>query len=197
MPTNMNVEDMTPTQRARYESKREHEFYSYYEPIRALNASELAWTDLNSPEAVSAHRPSSSPDKALTAFCQLAAIRLGMRRAMVFFFDIDSAYILAEATRTLSLQDDDLYEAKDELWLGATKIPRGFSVCEHTVNLPANGGSNSRDDNSDVIHIINNLSEDTRFCNRPYVTGGPKARFYAGVPITTSKGLNIGAFRAR
>lgn len=113
---------------------------------------------------------------------------------MVFFFDSSYAYILAEATRTLSLQDDELYEAEDALWLGTTKIPRGFSVCEHTVNLPANAGTNSFDEDSGIIHIINNLAEDTRFCNRPYVTDGPKARFYAGVPITTPNGLNIGAF---
>lgn len=48
---------------------------------------------------------------------------------MLFFFDSDYAYILAEATQTLSLQDDDRHQDGDELWLGSTKIPRGFSVC--------------------------------------------------------------------
>ncbi|CAD0108390.1 unnamed protein product [Aureobasidium uvarum] len=192
---NMNVSDMTPEQRARFEIKREHEFYSYYEPIRALATREMDWTDLNSEESVAKHRPMQSSDKALTAFCQLAAIRLKMRRAMIFFFDSTHAYILAEATRTLSLHDDTLFDDEDDaLWLGTTKIPRGFSVCEHTVNLPSNGGTNAQDDDSHLIHIINNLTEDTRFCNRPYVTGGPRARFYAGVPITTPKGLKIGAF---
>ncbi|KAG9630537.1 hypothetical protein KCV04_g10205, partial [Aureobasidium melanogenum] len=192
---NMNVSDMTPEQRARFECKREHEFYSYYEPIRALATREMEWTDLNSDEAVARHRPIQSSDKALTAFCQLAAIRLKMRRAMIFFFDSTDAYILAEATRTLSLNDDAVFDDdEDALWLGTTKIPRGFSVCEHTVNLPCNGGSNAQSSDSHIIHIINNLTEDTRFCNRPYVVGGPRARFYAGVPITTPKGLKIGAF---
>ncbi|THW77154.1 hypothetical protein D6D19_02512 [Aureobasidium pullulans] len=192
---NMDVNDMTTDQRARFEIKREHEFYSYYEPIRALATTEMDWTDLNSDEAVAKHRPTASPDKALTAFCQLAAIRLKMRRAMIFFFDTTHAYILAEATRTLSLHDDAVFDdEEDGLWLGTTKIPRGFSVCEHTVNLPSNGGTNAEGHDSHIIHIINNLTEDTRFCNRPYVTGGPRARFYAGVPITTPKGLKIGAF---
>ncbi|KAI4724829.1 hypothetical protein E4T49_07421 [Aureobasidium sp. EXF-10728] len=192
---NMNVSDMTAEQRARFEIKREHEFYSYYEPIRALATREMDWTDLNSDESVAKHRPVQSSDKALTAFCQLAAIRLKMRRAMIFFFDTTHAYILAEATRTLSLHDDSLFDDdQDALWLGTTKIPRGFSVCEHTVNLPSNAGTNAHDDDSHLIHIINNLTQDTRFCNRPYVTGGPRARFYAGVPITTPKGLKIGAF---
>ncbi|KAI4847585.1 hypothetical protein E4T44_04429 [Aureobasidium sp. EXF-8845] len=192
---NMDVNDMTPEQHARLETKREHEFYSYYEPIRALATTEMDWTDLNSDEAVAKHRPKSSPDKALTAFCQLAAIRLKMRRAMIFFFDSAHAYILAEATRTLSLHDDAGFDdEEDGLWLGTTKIPRGFSVCEHTVDLPLNGGTNAHGLDSHLIHIINNLTEDTRFCNRPYVTGGPRAKFYAGVPITTPKGLKIGAF---
>jgi hypothetical protein len=177
-----------------YDKKRAREFYRYYEPIRLLSGeSAETWTDLNSTQARATHRPASSPDKALTAFCQLAAVRLQMRRAMIFFFDSNYAYVLAEATQTLSLQDDESYELEDELWLGATKIPRGFSVCEHTVNLPANAGSNAEAELADIVHIINNLADDTRFCDRPYVTDGPKARFYAGVPITTPKGLNIGA----
>jgi signal transduction histidine kinase/CheY-like chemotaxis protein len=191
----MNIEDMTPEQRARFDIKREHEFYSYYEPIRALASREMDWTDLNSDDAVARHRPVQSTDKALTAFCQLAAIRLKMRRAMIFFFDTTHAYVLAEATRTLSLHDDNSFDDEDDsLWLGTTKIPRGFSVCEHTIDLPSNSGTNGQDqDSSHLIHIINNLTEDTRFCNRPYVTGGPRARFYAGVPIISPKGLKIGA----
>lgn len=75
-----------------------------------------------------------------------------------------------------------------------SKIPRGFSVCEHTAELPANSGSNKHDTNAGIIHIINDLTGDVRFCDRPYVTGGPLARFYAGVPITTPRGINIGAY---
>ena len=110
---------------------------------------------------------------------------------MMFFFDRNYAYILAEATRTLSLQDDAVHDIEDALWLGHTIIPRGFSVCEHTVNLPANDGSNHDDLSAGVVHIINDLREDTRFCDRPYVVDGPKARFYAGVPITTPNGINV------
>lgn len=113
---------------------------------------------------------------------------------MMFFFDQNYAYILAEATRTLSLQDDTVHDLEDHLWLGHSVIPRGYSVCEHTVNLPANLGTNQSDSNATVVHIINDLRKDTRFCDRPFVSDGPKARFYAGVPITTPKGVNIGAY---
>jgi hypothetical protein len=76
-------------------------------------------------------------------------------------------------------------------------IPRGYSVCEHTVMLSPPPGSNnpdSKDNHDAMVHIVNDLSEDFRFCDRPFVTGGPRAKFYAGVPITTPKGINIGAY---
>lgn len=116
---------------------------------------------------------------------------------MLFFFDTEYAYILAEATQTLSLQDDRAHDENDALWLGTTIIPRGLSVCEHTVNIPAaNKGSNRGEATASDIHIINDLKDDVRFCDRPFVLDGPKLRFYAGVPIKTPGGYNIGAFCA-
>ncbi|EME82497.1 uncharacterized protein MYCFIDRAFT_215705 [Pseudocercospora fijiensis CIRAD86] len=185
----------SPRRKRLHESRRAREFYRYYQPIRELTKAGPPVCDIGDHAAVQAHTPFSSPDRALTAFCQLGALRLGVKRAMLFFFDSTHAYVLAEATRTLSLQNDSLHAAEDDLWLGHTIIPRGYSVCEHTVMLPhINEGSNKDQANSSLVHIVNNLAEDTRFCDRPFVTGGPKARFYAGVPITTPKGINIGAY---
>ncbi|KAK5713071.1 hypothetical protein LTR15_011432 [Elasticomyces elasticus] len=150
------------------ETKREREFYRYYAPIQALTETGPPLCDLHNADSVKAHRPLSSPDRALTAFCQLGALRLGCRRAMLFFFDRNYAYVLAEATRTLSLQDDSVHEAEDSLWLGP---------------------GDPTDD--PISHIINDLDEDTQFCGKPYVTDGPKAKFYAGVPITTDKGVHM------
>ncbi|EME43404.1 hypothetical protein DOTSEDRAFT_72716 [Dothistroma septosporum NZE10] len=177
-----------------FESKREREFYRYYQPIRELTKAGPPLCDVGNADALGAHRPFSSPDRALTAFCQLGALRLGTKRAMLLFFDSQYAYVLAESTKTLSLQNDSVHDGEDDLWLGHTRIPRGYSVCEHTVNLPANQGSNKDNSHAGLVHIVNDLSDDTRFCNRPYVTGGPMARFYAGVPITTPRGITIGAY---
>lgn len=175
------------------ESRREREFYSYSESILAYASKEPKFCDLRNEEAAASHRATSSSDRTLTSFAQLAALRIGTRRAMIFFFDSEHAYVFAESTRTLSLQDESHHAPDDSLWLGFTKIPRGLSVCEITANLPANEGSNAQDpDTSSMAHIINNLAEDTRFCDKPYVLNGPKARFYAGVPITTQNGINIG-----
>jgi len=112
---------------------------------------------------------------------------------MLFFFDLNNAYVLAEATRSLSLQDDSVHELEDSLWLGHTIIPRGLSVCENTVMLAGDRGT-SIDKGDSLVTVISDLSGDTRFCDRPYVKDGPRARFYAGVPITTPRGINIGAY---
>ncbi|KAK5134838.1 hypothetical protein LTR08_006070 [Meristemomyces frigidus] len=181
--------------RALYESRREREFYRYFDPIKKLTKSGPPLCDLQDEDSVKKHQPCSSPDRALTAFCQLGALRLGTRRAMLFFFDASYAYVLAEATRTLSLHDDSVDSIDDQLWLGHSIIPRGFSICEDTVcRLPDPDSPDAGDPEHSLIHIINDLEADTTFCNRPFVTDGPKARFYAGVPITTPKGINIGAY---
>lgn len=189
-----NPELLAKRKRRLYESRREREFYSYYESVLAYASSEPKFCDLNDPEAAASHLAISSSDKTLAAFTQLAALKLGTKRSMIFFFDSEYAYAIAESTRSLSLNDDSHHAPGDSLWLGFTKIPRGLSVCEVTADLPVNEGSNAHDPySSSLAHIVNNLSEDTRFCDRPYVHNGPKARFYAGVPITTPKGINIGS----
>ncbi|KAK5674019.1 hypothetical protein LTS10_013226 [Elasticomyces elasticus] len=211
------------------ETRREREFYRYYEPIQALTESGPPLCDLHDADSVKAHRPLSSPDRALTAFCQLGALRLGCRRAMLFFLDRNYAYVLAEATRTLSLQDDSVHEAEDSLWLGrkpnihpnsklikwltfhfwqtllsleaipsARRQCAGLLVCTLHIygpwweRLTVIAGDSS--DADPISHIINDLDDDSQFCGKPYVTDGPKAKFYAGVPITTAKGVNIGAY---
>lgn len=71
----------------------------------------------------------------------------------------------------------------------------GLSVCEHTVNIPgANKASNANSDTAHEVHVINDFLENQQFCHRPYVTDGPKARFYAGAPIKTPSGAGIGAY---
>ena len=184
----------TAKQRKRIEARREREFYTYYDSVLAHVGVQPKFCDLNEPQAAADHVPSASCDTTLTSFTQLAALRLAAKRSMLFFFDAAFAYVIAESTRTLSLADDAVHAPEDALWLGFAKIPRGLSVCEVTVDLPSNQGSNAQEPGTAAVaHIINNLAEDTRFCNQPYVHNGPKARFYAGVPITTARGINIGA----
>jgi signal transduction histidine kinase/CheY-like chemotaxis protein/GAF domain-containing protein len=151
--------------------------------------------DVRDPEARKKHKPVSCPDKILTAFCQLGALRLRARRCLMFFFDVNHAYIMAEATRTLSLEDDAIHEPGDEVWMGHSVIPRDVACCETTVNLPSFPISNAaHGDIKKSVFVVNDLTKHPDLSTRPYVTGYPNGRFYAGVPITTPSGVNIGAY---
>ncbi|KAF9362049.1 His Kinase A domain containing protein [Mortierella sp. NVP85] len=60
--------------------------------------------------------------------------------------------------------------------------PREQSFCAHTILRP-----------SDDPMIVLDTKADWRFRNLPGVASAPGVRFYAGAPLTTLEGLNIGA----
>lgn len=60
------------------------------------------------------------------------------------------------------------------------QMPREDSVCQYTIV-------------GDLPFEIKDLTADERFKDKFYVTGGPKAKYYLGVPLKTDEGHNIGA----
>jgi signal transduction histidine kinase len=60
------------------------------------------------------------------------------------------------------------------------QMPREDSVCQYTIV-------------SEEYFEVGNLSEDERFKDKFYVKDDPKLRYYFGVPLQTSDGINIGA----
>lgn len=74
-------------------------------------------------------------------------------------------------------------------------FPKEQSLCYYTVNLPPRYTNLPLDDPSDLPHlIVNDLIEDERFKNYPFVRGFPYNRFYAGVPIRSPSGHSIGTY---
>lgn len=146
-----------------------------------------------------------SRDVGLTAFAQLTALRLNAQRCLISLFDAQYQYIIAEATRTLPLHPDSTSERKpgDELWLSSTAIPRNAGCCEHLLK-PMHDGVRMNQVGNDTIHVlpgaigqkcisvIPDLAEDGRFRGRLCVDAYPRNRFYAGCPIRTSRGVDIG-----
>lgn len=61
-----------------------------------------------------------------------------------------------------------------------TNLPRDKSFCHYTIK-------------DDDVMVVENALEDERFADSPFVQKDPHIRFYAGVPLTTSDGYNIGA----
>ena len=69
----------------------------------------------------------------LTAFAQLAALRLDVERAFICVLDRDRQFSLAEATKSVNLNDPTLKEAKDDLWMGAAGSRKAWSICEVSI----------------------------------------------------------------
>ncbi|KAF4312791.1 hypothetical protein GTA08_BOTSDO11663 [Botryosphaeria dothidea] len=179
------------------EAARERDLHRYYQPW--LDAQSLV--NVNNQGAHLAltykgFRAQPSRDKALTAFAQLATLRLGVRRAMVSLVDAHQQYILAEATKTLSLIDDLRHGPGDGIWLGQTVIARHDGVEENvfgTKYTAVDPGNNDNTYTGEAL-VIPDLREDDRFKHRDYVQAEPAVRFYAGVPIRTRAGHRIGAY---
>jgi len=62
----------------------------------------------------------------------------------------------------------------------AKEVPRKATVCIHTLQSTL-----------DCL-VIPDTTKDARFCNSSFVTGPPKIRFYAGVPLISKEGYKLG-----
>lgn len=141
------------------------------------------------------NNPLPSEDKALTAFAQLGALRLNARRCLISFFDRRNCYILAEATGSCSLHTGQPEFDEDTLCWGNTIFPKEKSICYYTVNLPTDRSGLPFDNAQGVPSlVVNDLTQDRRFKLFPSVVGDPNSRFYAGVPIRSPSGHNIGTY---
>jgi hypothetical protein len=112
---------------------------------------------------------------------------------MISLFDSTQQYIIAEATRTISLQSDLVLEPGDELWLGTTVLPKDVGVCRLVAALPVASETADGNYNSDIV-IVPDITKDKRFESVPVIAGKPLGKFYAGVPIRSPKGYIIGCY---
>lgn len=130
------------------------------------------------------HHPRRSRNAVLTAIAQLAALRLGARRALISLLDSRSQIVLAEATPTLPLCPESAINnasAHDGLWLGCATIPRECGLCELVLD---SGGS---------AVVINDLQHDTRSAGHSFLKQTPSLHFYASAPLIAQSGSIVGA----
>jgi len=64
--------------------------------------------------------------------------------------------------------------------LTAGVVPRREAFCSHAIARP------------DEVMVVSDLAADPRFRDNPLVSGDPGLRFYAGAPLTGSRGLPVG-----
>lgn len=125
-------------------------------------------------------------------------LRLKASRALISLFDRNYQYIVAEATPSLPLTPSAGFadhEAGEHLVLCGTAIPRTAGICELALGISRFPPSKDPLGDAHVpITIIPDLAADPRSSQRAFCHLRPENRFYAGVPLRTPKGIDIGVF---
>ncbi|KAM7193145.1 hypothetical protein V8F33_008017, partial [Rhypophila sp. PSN 637] len=140
----------------------------------------------------------SEPDATLSAFAQLAALRLGATRALISLIDGTKQHILAEAIQNSRLWSDWAGRGQDDsLLFGGVTLARSLGLCGTALDMltrqkPMGDPKLWQPPSATSPLTVNDLAEDERFKNRAFVKSHPNVRYYAAVPITTKSGSNIG-----
>lgn len=113
---------------------------------------------------------------------ELAASRLLDTEPETAFDDVaELASVLCDTPMALvSLVDRDRQWFKARVGVDLKETPRQQSFCAHAILSPAD------------IFVVPDASDDVRFHDNPLVTGQPKVRFYAGVPLKGPGGHALG-----
>lgn len=82
----------------------------------------------------------------------------------------------------ISLLDGETCWFKAKSGFAHNLLPRTTSMCSHTILL-----------DSDEPLVILDTTTDWRFAQNPHVVGEPNVRFYAGAPLRTPNGHNLGS----
>lgn len=139
---------------------------------------------------------SSSSDKLCSA--QLAALRLNVSRCLISVFDRNYQYVVAEATQSLSLSPEAQLHPH-QLGLSGSAIPRGIKCPnEHVLESPPAIHHENNSDNAFTpllpVLVVPDLAQDECFSDAFCRQVWPEARFYAGVPIRSKKGVQFGVY---
>lgn len=93
------------------------------------------------------------------------------------------SYICGVPIAHISFIDESRQWFKSEIGVGVSEVPREVTFCRYTIM------------DTKMVEI-NDTHLSDKFKNDPNVTGGYNVRFYAGVPLTTPDGYNIGTLCA-
>jgi len=90
-----------------------------------------------------------------------------------------AAHICGVPMAMISLVDRDRQWFKSRVGINTTETPREIAFCAHAILDTA-------------TFVVPDASIDARFADNPLVLKDPQVRFYAGVPLTTGNGFNLG-----
>ena len=137
-------------------------------------------------------RPSN--DKALIAFAQLGCLRMGTKRGLVSLISSTREYIVAEATKSVSLEtgfpEDD---REDDLWFGNASIARDQGIAHAALDPPNYSASDTHGrKHTAAALIVSDSRQHSIFKNLAFA--GKGVTFYAGVPLISKAGYHIGVY---
>lgn len=190
------------------QSNKAHYNHSYLEPSRINDRPHsLQSSTVQQPEGspVLDRHPTGSDDTALAAFAQLGALRLKAKRCIISLITRDVQYVLAESTRTLSLQSDTVHNERDALWLGTTSFPRCEGIVDAAMDEWCKTRSETRspppapdhfytDGTSPHWMIVSDVRQHPELRDRIMVRCSTSMRFFCSVPIRSPGGLVLGSY---
>lgn len=162
-------------------------------PSIALASASEAQNDIPDDSQLLSHDPT------LTAFAQLGAFRMNCERSFISIMTPQNQFILAEATRSVSLYSQGQCEEGDEVYLGPRVLDTVWGVCPNTIQVFTAQDDSLEVATSSVIanrecYVMNDMSAMDSFKDRPYCNGWPYMKFYAEVPIHSPSGHVIGTY---
>ncbi|OIW25120.1 hypothetical protein CONLIGDRAFT_718019 [Coniochaeta ligniaria NRRL 30616] len=164
------------------------------EESRELAFETAAETDLFQYFVTEQQARQSVVDTTLSAFAQLAALRLNTARALISLVDRTSQHILIEATQNSSLVPHSSREhGEHRLLFGRATFPRSQGLCGYALDVlsPEKAGLYQRALRQSPL-VVKDVARDDHFKHCDFATSHPSVRFYAAVPINTKSGFSIG-----